>query len=194
MDGLLLCTMPTVRTEPIKRACDKKIHLLIEKPAAYNLNDGQKCLDYINKSGVISSVGFQFRYEPRYEKLKKLIEGQEIHLARTKLTVNYYPAMNVPAWYLQKQFSAGPYAEQAIHLLDCVRFVLGNPRPIRAASIGAKNMVHDRKDLDAENALQLIYELDNGVFGSHTNHCGHDRVRWDLELIGPNLQLKANAT
>ena len=38
MDGLLLCTIPTVRVEPIKRACDKKIHLLIEKPAAYNLN------------------------------------------------------------------------------------------------------------------------------------------------------------
>ena len=194
MDGLLLCTIPTVRAEPIKRACDKKIHLLIEKPAAHNLSTGQKCLDYINKSGVISSVGFQFRYEPRYEKLKKLIEGQEIHLARTKLTVNYYPAMNVPAWYLQKQFSAGPYSEQAIHLLDCVRFVLGNPRPIRAASIGARNMVRYRKDVDAENALQLIYELDNGVFGSHTNHCGHDRIRFDLELIGPNLQLNANAT
>ena len=194
MDGLLLCTMPTVRVEPIKRACDKKIHLLIEKPAAYNFNTGQKCLDYINKSGVISSVGFQFRYEPRYEKLKKLIEGQEIHLARTKLTINYYPAMNIPAWYLQKQSSAGPYSEQAIHLLDCVRFVLGNPRPIRAASIGVRNMVRYRKDVNAENALQLIYELDNGVFGSHTNHCGHDRIRFDLELIGPNLQLNADAT
>ena len=44
------------------------------------------------------------------------------------------------------------------------------------------------------NSLQIIYDLDNGVFGSHTNHCGHDRVRWDLELIGPNLQLHANAT
>tara|TARA_B100001123_G_C15297466_1_gene1019760 strand:+ start:93 stop:1172 length:1080 start_codon:yes stop_codon:yes gene_type:complete len=194
MDGLLLCSIPTVRVEPIKRACDKKIHLLIEKPAAHNLNTGQKCLDYIEKADVISSVGFQFRYEPRYEKLKQLIEGQEIHLVRTKLTVNLYPATNVPAWYLQKKFSVGPYSEQAIHLLDCVRFVLGNPKPIRAASVGAKNMVRYRKDLDAENALQLIYELDNGVFGSHTNHCGHDRVRWDLELIGPNLQLHANAT
>ena len=114
--------------------------MLIEKTAAYNLNTGQKCLDYIEKADVISSVGFQFRYEPRYEKLKQLIEGQEIHLVRTKLTVNLYPATNVPAWYLQKQFSAGPYSEQAIHLLDCVRFVLGNPRPIRAASIGTRNI------------------------------------------------------
>ena len=79
MDGLLLCSIPTVRVEPIKRACDKKIHLLIEKPAAHNLNTGQKCLDYIEKADVISSVGFQFRYEPRYEKLKQLIEGQTIH-------------------------------------------------------------------------------------------------------------------
>ena len=81
---------------------------MIEKPAAHNLNTGQKCLDYIEKADVISSVGFQFRYEPRYEKLKQLIEGQEIHLVRTKLTVNLYPATNVPAWYLQKKFSVGP--------------------------------------------------------------------------------------
>ena len=48
--------------------------------------------------------------------------------------------------------------------------------------------------IDAENSLQLIYELDNGIFGSHTNHCGHDVTKWDLELIGPNLRLEANAT
>ncbi len=92
---------------------------------------------------------------------------------------------------LTKKISAGPFSDQAIHLLDCVRFLLDNPRPVRAASIGAKNMVRYRKDLDAENALQLIYELDNGVFGSHTNHCGHGDVRFDLELIGPTLRLNA---
>ena len=26
------------------------------------------------------------------------------------------------------------------------------------------------------------------------NHCGHDVTKWDLELIGPNLRLEANAT
>ena len=131
---------------------------------------------------------------PRYEKLKKLIEGKEIHLVRTKLTIGYYPVIQVPEWYLQKKFSGGPYAEQAIHLLDCVRYILNNPKPIRAASMGVKNMVNYNKNIDAENSLQLIYELDNGIFGSHTNHCGHDVTKWDLELIGPNLRLEANAT
>ena len=194
MDGLLVCTFPTVRVEPIKRACDKKIHLLIEKPPAYDLVEGKKCLSAINESGVISSVGFQSRYDPRYEKLKHLITGHEIHLVRTKITIPLYPPRTDTPWGLQKKISAGPFSDQAIHLLDCVRFLFDNPRPVRAAAIGVKNMVRYRKDLDAENALQLIYELDNGVFGCHTNHCGHGGVRFDLELIGPNLQLNANAT
>ena len=194
MDGILICTIPSVRFEPIKRACEKKIHLLIEKPPAYNLVEGRQCLSAINKSGVITAVGFQSRYDPRYEKLKQLIAGHEIHLVRTKITIPYYPPITEAPWSLQKKISAGPFSDQAIHLLDCVRFLLDNPRPVRAASIGAKNMVRYRKDLDAENALQLIYELDNGVFGSHTNHCGHGDVKFDLELIGPTLRLNANAT
>ena len=194
MDGLLVCTIPTVRSEPIKRACEKKIHLLIEKPPAYDLVSGRECLSYLNKSGVIASVGFQSRYDPRYEKLKQLIDGHEIHLVRTKITINFYPNVQISPWILQKKISGGPIADQAIHLLDCVRFVLGNPAPVRAASIGVKNMLRYRKDLDAENALQFIYELDNGVIGSHANHCGHDRIRFDLELIGPNIRLEANAT
>ena len=192
MDGIHFY-YSTVRTEPIKHACDK-INIFVEKPPAYDLKMGRECLNYIKNSGIISSVGFQSRYDPRYEKLKKLIEGKEIHLVRTKLTIGYYPVIQVPEWYLQKKISGGPYAEQAIHLLDCVRYILNNPKPIRAASMGVKNMVNYNKNIDAENSLQLIYELDNGIFGSHTNHCGHDVTKWDLELIGPNLRLEANAT
>ena len=222
MDGLIISTIPTVRSEPIKLACKKKINLLIEKPPAFDLNVGRECLKYIKESGVITSVGFQSRYDPgyeklkklikgkeihlvktmvannyydpSYEKLKKLIKGKEIHLVKTMLANNYYPLIQVPEWYLQKKHSGGPYAEQAIHLLDCVRFVLDDPKALRASSMGVKNMVNFRKDLDAENVLQLIYELDNGVYGSHINHCGHGERRWDFELIGPNLQLQANAT
>ena len=194
MDGLLVCTLPTIRTEPILQACNKKIHLLIEKPPAYNLEEAKKCLDAIKKSNVIASVGFQLRYDSRYKKLKQLISQHEIHLVRTKITIDYYLNFNMSPWFLQKQFSGGPILEQAIHMLDCVRFIFDNAKATKAVTIGIKNMARYRKEFDAENAMQLIYELDNGVIGSHTNHCGHDRPQFDLELIGPRLQLEANAT
>ncbi len=197
MDGLLLCTIPSVRIEPIDRACKKKIHLLIEKPPAYNLIEGRECLAAIKKSGIMAAVGFQLRYEPRYERLKQLIEGHDVHMARTVFAIRIYPAdsqMPFSPWYLQKKISGGPITDQAIHLLDCVRFVLGNPKPTRAAAIGIKNMSTEQTEFDAENAVQLMYELDNGIIGVHTNHCGHERFYVDLELIGPHLRLKANAT
>lgn len=33
-------------------------------------------------------------------------------------------------------------------------------------------MAKDRTKFDAENAIQVTYELDNGIFGTHTNHSG----------------------
>ena len=194
MDGLLVCTVPKIRTELIKRACKNNIHLLIEKPPAYNLVEGKECLSAIEKAGVITSVGFQLRYEPRYERLKQLIEGHKIHLVRTVCTVDYYLNFRMPDWFLKNDASGGPIAEQASHLLDIARFVLGNPKATKATSFGIRNMATDRTEFNAENSIQIIYELDNGVIGVHTNHCGHETSTFDLELIGPRLRLVANAT
>jgi len=194
MDGLLVCTIPKIRIEPIKRACKNNIHLLIEKPPAYNLTDGQECLAEIEKANVIASVGFQLRYEPRYERLKHLIKGHDIHLVRTVCTVDYFLNFRMPDWFLKNEEGGGPIAEQSIHLLDIVRFILGNPKPTQATSFGVRNMANERSEYNSKNAVQLMYKLDNDVIGVHTNHSGHERHYFDLELIGPHVRLHANAT
>ena len=194
MDGLLVCTIPTARIEPIKRACEKNIHLFIEKPPAHDLVGGRECLYAIKKSGIIAAVGFQLRYDSRYELLKQLIKGHDVHMARTVFTIGHYLDFQVSPWFLQKKVSRGPIADSAIHLLDCVRYIFDNSRPTLAAAIGVKNMAPDHTEFDTENALQLMYKLDNGVIGVHTNHCGHEKLHFDLELIGPHLRLKANMT
>lgn len=63
-----------------------------------------------------------------------------------------------------------------------------------AAALAVKNMATDRTEFDAENAIQMIYALDNGVFGTHMNHCGTERFSFDLEVVGPHLRLRANIT
>ena len=78
--------------------------------------------------------------------------------------------------------------------MDCARYVLGDPEPLRAATFATKNMAHDHPEYDAENAIQVAYELDNGVFGTHMNHCGTERFAFELEVTGPHLRLRANAT
>ena len=193
MDGLIITTPPPVRVEPIRGACERGIHLMIEKPPALNMTEARACLAHIENAGVIDAVSFQLRYGSIYERLKELLADETVHLVHTVCTVDYYLNFRMSPWFLQRQISGGPLAEQAIHILDCARFIMGNVKPVRANAIGAKNMALDRTEFDAENAIQMMYELDNGVFGTHMNHCGTKGNGFELEVIGPQLRLRADA-
>ncbi|MDL5047159.1 Gfo/Idh/MocA family oxidoreductase [Oscillatoria amoena NRMC-F 0135] len=157
------------------------------------MEEGCQCLDLIEGSGVMTALGFNLRYEGMYEQLRELLQGEEIHLVRTVCTIDYYLNFHMSPWFLQKAISGGPIAEQAIHPLDCVRYVLGGRQARRALLAGEKNMAMERTEFDAENALQLIYELEGGIYGTHMNHCGHERFCFDLEFVGPHLRLTAHA-
>ena len=194
LDGIVITAPPPVRLEPVRMACERGVHLMVEKPPALTLAEGRACLQHIEKSGEIAAVGFQLRYAPLYERLKQLLVSQTIHLVRTVCTIDYYLNFNVSPWFLQSDISGGPIAEQAIHLLDCVRFILDNPKPLQAHALAVKNMALERAEFDAENSAQITYELSNGVFGTHANHCGTERFSFDLEVIGPHLRLQANVT
>ena len=191
MDGVVITTPPPVRLEPIQRACELGIAMLIEKPPALNIEEGRKCLAYIQEADVIAAVGFQLRYHPLYERVKALIASETVHLVRTVCTCDYYLSFRMSPWFLQSEISGGPLAEQGVHVLDCARFIMGNPKPVQAHALTVKNMALERTEFDAENAVQMTYQLDNGVFGTHLNHCGTERFCFDVEVVGPHLRLQA---
>ena len=194
MDGVVITTPPPIRLEPIQMACDRGIPVMVEKPPALNMAEGRECLACIEKADVIAAVGFQLRYHPLYERLKGLIASEPIHLVRTVCTVDYYLSFRMSPWFLQYEISGGPLPEQAVHVLDCARFVMGNPKPVQAHAFAVKNMGLDRTEFDAENAIQMTYQLDNGVFGTHMNHCGTEKFSFEVEVVGPHLRLQANMT
>ena len=192
MDGVVITTPPPIRLEPIEMACDSGIPVMVEKPPALNMVEGRKCLACIEKADVIAAVGFQLRYHPLYERLKALIASETVHLVRTVCTVDYYLSFRMSPWFLQYEISGGPLPEQAVHVLDCARFVMGNPKPVQAHALAIKNMALERTEFDAENAIQMTYQLDNGVFGTHMNHCGTEKFSFEVEVVGPHLRLQAN--
>ena len=194
MDGVVITTPPPIRFEPIQMACDRGIPMMVEKPPALNMAEGRKCLAAIEKADVIAAVGFQLRYQPLYERLKALIATETVHLVRTVCTVDYYLTFRMSPWFLQSEISGGPLPEQAVHVLDCARFVMGNPKPVQAHALAIKNMALERTEFDAENAIQMTYQLDNGVFGTHMNHCGTERFSFEVEVVGPHLRLHAHNT
>lgn len=39
------------------------------------------------------------------------------------------------------------------------------------------------------STVQQLYELDGGVFGTHLNHCGTSEWLWELQLVGPDIDV-----
>lgn len=189
LDAVVIATPPAVRLAPIALACAHRCHLFVEKPPALAVKEGRHCQTLIQQAGVLAAVGFNLRYHPGFERLHQLTRHREIHLVRTVCTIDYYLNYSMPGWFLQKQQSGGPIAEQAIHLLDGVRWLCGNDVAVSAIACGTKNMGREHPEYDAETILQLMYQTRRGVIGTHLNHCGHQRFAFDCEVVGPEFRL-----
>jgi predicted dehydrogenase len=190
LDAVVIATPPSMRAPAILASCDRGAHIFVEKPSVLNLEDGRNCQKYIDKAGILVSVGFQFRYAPVFEMMKELLSDQPIHLLRSLGTESYYVTFYQPMWKLNKKISGGVVGEQASHLLDLARFLLRNAKGIRASAIGEKTMAFDRSDCDIENGVQILYELEDKRFGTHAIHCGTVGYSIEMEVIGPHLRMR----
>jgi len=190
LDAVVIAAPPSVRAQAILAGCHQGTHLFIEKPSVLNLRDGRRCLAGIERAGILASVGFQFRYAPVFEEMKKLAVGQPIHLLRSLGTESYYVTFYQPMWKLNKKISGGIVGEQASHLIDLARYLLDDRKGVSANAMGAKTMAFDHPDCDLENGAQILYELESGIFGVHTIHCGTVGYSIEMELIGPHLRVR----
>ncbi len=62
LDAVFLCTPPFVHAEPIEAITARGIAIFSEKPPAFDLAQGRRALAAIGASGVVSNVGFMYRW------------------------------------------------------------------------------------------------------------------------------------
>jgi len=166
-DALLVCTPPFVRLEPIQAACERKIPFFCEKPPAFSLEDARKVQKTVEASGVQHSVGFMYRHKETTDRVKELLHGQTLIAVRSTFVCGAILNADFPAWFKLQDKSGGPMLDQAIHMLDTLRYVVGDIRSVfalgsnRATTRGPTVTVHD--------TLNLALEFEDGLGGTH-NH------------------------
>ena len=73
LDAVYLCIPPTVHTDELLITADKGIPLFVEKPQTLDLKQAVEFNAAIEKSGIISQVGFVYRYEPSSAPTRELL-------------------------------------------------------------------------------------------------------------------------
>ncbi|MCS7145457.1 MAG: Gfo/Idh/MocA family oxidoreductase [Nitrososphaerota archaeon] len=138
---------------------DYGVHLFIEKPIAIDLDLASRILRKIEKTGVVNSVGYMWRYLDVVQLAKKELPSPD---SIGMIYGQYVWAANFPPghWWLKKSLSGGQIIEQATHTIDLIRYFAGE-----AVSVFARLERRLSKDgtSDVEDSSVITIRHKSGV-------------------------------
>ena len=138
LDAIYFALPPGVHNGEIIQAVNAGVHIFAEKPMSLYLNEAIDMKRAIQENGVISTAGFQQRYDSRYEAVHNFLadkqpvmstiigngalEGHSIKHTKTEALGG--PANRV--WTANYEWSGATVVEGGIHQTDLMRYWFGD--------------------------------------------------------------------
>ena len=146
IDTMVIAIPPFAHGDTEMLAARHGVPFFVEKPVSNDIITAHDILDEVRASGIITSVGYHSRYSSAIEKAKELLENEE------PLSIHGYWLDSLPdaAWWKKRAESGGQLVEQATHIIDIFRYLLGEPLEIY--SKGRKGL----PSVDFESSTETI--------------------------------------
>ena len=181
VDCLYVCVPPSEHGAPETRAVEAGVPVFVEKPLAADLTTAEDIGDRLTQAGLLAVAGYQWRYLDTLETARRLLADAP---ARMVLGAWLDKAPRTP-WWADQRCSGGQMVEQATHLLDVARVLVGEVMTVRGDG------AHDPAGPgDIVHAATSTMRFDSGAVGSFSTTCllpgGY---RMAVELFAPGLAL-----
>lgn len=165
LDAICVCLPPFVHDGQVEKATAKGIHIFLEKPIALNSGKARKMTEAVEKSVVVSQVGFHFRFKKGVRKMKQMIDDGSAGTP-TLFDARYWCDMEGGPWWRDREKSGGQVVEQLIHLYDLSRFLFGKPQSVSGR---VANLCHSsQKDYSIEDTSIGQIRFESGALASIT--------------------------
>ncbi len=108
-------------------------HVLVEKPLATTVEDGEKMVETAHRTGRKLMICFNYRFRGDSQVIKRQIEAGrlgDIYFARAGwLRQSGIPGIG--SWFTDKERSGGgPLMDLGVHVLDLALWLMGSPEPV----------------------------------------------------------------
>jgi predicted dehydrogenase len=143
-------------------------------------------VDACERAGIVSQVGFLLRFSAVVERLKVLIDTGVAGFPGL-FTARYFCNSLHAHWWRNKEKSGGQVFEQAIHLVDLMRYLLGEVETVYSLQ---RNLFHTEVlDYTNEDASGTVFGFRSGAIGVLTASNGAVPNIWEAEfrLVTKNL-------
>ncbi|MFP4355884.1 MAG: Gfo/Idh/MocA family protein [Phycisphaerae bacterium] len=135
LDAVSVCTPNFLHLQPTLDAFAAGCHVMVEKPLAMNVAEGQQMVDAAKKAGKELTIGFQHRFNPKTQRIRRAFENGllgDILYAR----VWALRRRGIPNWgmFVRKDLQGGgPMIDIGVHSIEMAHYAMGSPRPIAAS-------------------------------------------------------------
>jgi myo-inositol 2-dehydrogenase / D-chiro-inositol 1-dehydrogenase len=186
LDAVVLVTPTALHADQTIAALEAGKHVFVEKPLALNVEDCERVEAVARRHPTrVAMVGFVRRFDPSYANAKAQIDAGTI--GKPFLVRSQTCDRNDPNGFFV-QYSAGSggiFLDCSVHDIDLARWMLGNPKAVRAFATGTIALHPGlAQHGDVDNGLAMV-EFDGGAravfYASRTFAHGHET---STEVIG----------
>ena len=142
LDAVYICTPTGDHTEIAVAVAKRGLPFFIEKPLALTMADGWRVAQAVEESGVLSCVGYHWRYTNAVAKAKEILGQRPLSL----MAAEWYWTLPPILWLRNKDLGGGQVVDQTTHLTDLFN-VFGGP----VTSLGANYTLNTYTDGEFHN-------------------------------------------
>lgn len=175
VDVVFVATPNDLHYPVVMAAAQAGKHVLCEKPLAMRVDEGRAMVAACERAGVMLRVGFYIRLEAIMARIRTLLRADIIGRPLAIAMSRNGPALLRAGWRLEGS-QGGAMFDMAVHLLDLVEWVSGEPLVEIAASSHP-----DRRDGLPDDTVAILGALRGGCqvqlrASRETPHAANDLV------------------
>ena len=186
IDALMIATPHFQHTTLGIAALEAGLHVMVEKPISAHKADAERLIAAADARPKLTFSGmFQMRVEPRYQKIRKLVQGGELgDLIRVIWIMTDW--FRAEAYYQSSDWRAtwkgeggGVLLNQCLHQLDALQWIVGMPTKVQShVGIGKHH------DIEVEDDVTCYMEYPNGASGAFITSTGETPGSNRFEIAG----------
>ncbi|MDD5602773.1 MAG: Gfo/Idh/MocA family oxidoreductase [Eubacteriales bacterium] len=134
LDAVSICTYNATHAECTIYALEKGVNVLLEKPMCVTLDEAVEIVRAEKKCGKVLSIGFQPRFDPNMQMIKKIVQSGELgevyYIQTGGGRRRGIPATLGTSFIEKKTAGLGALGDIGCYSLDMVLNAVGYPKPL----------------------------------------------------------------
>ena len=157
VDAVVVATPNFLHCEQTMHALGNGKHVLVEKPMAITVAEGEAMVEAATSAGRVLAVGHMWRYRDEVIALRgRIAIGEFGRVVRTH-GYGIHAGWGPRGWFTDRALAGGgALIDMGIHAIDTARFLLGDPQPVRV--VGSLGSAYGEYGVDDDGVVLIDWE------------------------------------